>query len=52
MDDGADETVVLGQVEADETAVGERAAKHALRGRLDVAEDLKLAIEELREEDG
>ena len=51
VDDGADETAVLGQVEADETAVGERAAKHALDRGLDVAEHLELAIEELREED-
>ena len=42
---------VLGQVEADETAVRERAAKHAVDGGLDVAEHLELAIEELREED-
>ena len=49
--DRADEPALLGEVEAHEAAVGERAPEDALDRRLDVAEHLELAVEELREED-
>ena len=50
VDDRADELALLGQVEADQPAVGEGAAEDAFDRGLDVPEHLQLLVEELREE--